>query len=91
MVRENLESQVARPEQKWFFQIWMVRSAALRQWLCRGTRWKAKLYFLKGSLFEFVGAFIVEDVEFGGISVRLELVVETGPARRWSVCWLGES
>ena len=26
------------------------------------------------SLFEFVGAFSVEDVEFGGISVQMELV-----------------
>ena len=31
------------------------------------------------SLFELVGAFIVEDVEFRGISVRLELGVEACP------------
>ena len=33
---------------------------------------------LEGSL-EFVGALIVEDVEFWGISVGLELFMETGP------------
>ena len=33
---------------------------------------------LEGSL-EFVGALIVEDVEFWGISVGLELLMETGP------------
>ena len=50
LVRGNLELQVARPEQKWFFQAWMALSAALRRWLCGRTRWKAMLYFLKAFL-----------------------------------------
>jgi hypothetical protein len=33
-VRGNLGLHVARPEQKWYIQVWMARSAALWRWLC---------------------------------------------------------
>jgi hypothetical protein len=49
-VRGGLGLHVARPEQKWFFQVWMARSAELRLWLCGGTRWKLTLYFVKAFL-----------------------------------------
>ena len=55
----------------------MALLAALRLWLCGGTRWKATSYFLND--FEFVGVFIVQDVEFRCKAVRLELGVQTGP------------
>ena len=32
-------SQVARPALKWFFQVWIARSAALRRWTWGGTNW----------------------------------------------------
>jgi hypothetical protein len=43
----NLGSHVARPEQKWFFQVWIARSAELRWWLCCGTRWKQRCILLR--------------------------------------------
>jgi len=33
-------SQVASPAMKCDFHVWMAPSAALRRWMCRGTRWK---------------------------------------------------
>ncbi len=38
--RGNFGSQVASPALKWFFQVWMARSAALRRWTWGGTSWK---------------------------------------------------
>ena len=45
----KLGSHEERPAMKWFFHVWIARSAALRRWLCGGTRWKSTLYFLKAS------------------------------------------
>ena len=37
-------SQVTIPAMECAFQVWMARSAALRRWMCGGTRWNDTLY-----------------------------------------------
>ena len=38
---------MASPERKWFFQVCIARSAALRRLVWGGTRWKLMLCLLK--------------------------------------------
>ena len=46
-------SQVTSPEIKCAFHVWMARSAALRRWVCGGSRWNATLNFVNACLMSF--------------------------------------